>query len=148
MNEPRSKFLLFTLMSVCSYHLLTHHAACTYHDFAIYLVTQTFTKPLSDRFIWMDQCRALFRFNTFFSNIFWEETVGFSGIRTRIFRVEGKHADHKPNFTAKLKIHFLKVPYFVRFSKYVCYKNLYEVWNIGQVGSSFTFTTFHFHAIT
>ena len=43
----------------------------------------------------MGQTRPLFVYYLFFwKTNFTEKTVDFSGIRTRIDRVEGKHADH------------------------------------------------------
>ena len=43
----------------------------------------------------MGRLRPLFVYFRYFSNLnFEEKNVGFSGIQTRIVRVEGKHADH------------------------------------------------------
>ena len=42
----------------------------------------------------MGQPRHLFVYFHSFQTQFYRLTVGFSGIRTRIVRVEGEHADH------------------------------------------------------
>ena len=42
----------------------------------------------------------LFLFPSFQAQIFTEKNVGFSGIRTRIVRVEGEHSDHLTTTTA------------------------------------------------
>ena len=46
-------------------------------------------------------------FLLFTNTKFTEETVGFSGIRTRIVRVEGEHADHFTTTTAQSTQRFL-----------------------------------------
>ena len=52
---------------------------------------------------WANPGLFLFIFVLFKHNII-EKTLGFSGIRTRIVGVEGKHADHLTTTTAQLNI--------------------------------------------
>ena len=46
-------------------------------------------------------CPHFVYFLFFLNTNFTEKSCGFSGIRTRIVRVEGEHADHLTNTTAQ-----------------------------------------------
>ena len=52
-------------------------------------------------FLKLDNPASFCLFPFFSYTNFTEKTVGFSGIRTRIVRVEGKHADHLTTTTAR-----------------------------------------------